>query len=599
MAVKITERFSTTCSVVSSNNYDTCGTITRSSISYLTPSQLEDLFAPNGLFADLDAWFKTSLEMKACGTRTNGFYDWLMSSADNVRGKTLMNIMRLDRNPSLMFPFIMGRQNSIINTDYWYVSGGLANNGSYNVDSPDTAIGTLTAGPLTTAQKNLGAAGDRIIRVATRAGYDMDEKWFVDRDVVHIFTRTAGVSGDGAWKVLASAVSTARDYVDVLVTSQNDGSTMPYDATAGATSGGVLVRGVNNVNDYERWCNNRPNLDGKKQVPFWVQTMRRTRCIDEQYKEYYKRLNEPGVNEAFRAFGDLSIAERNAQDEAEYQKAFVNAFLFNKPISANQTLANWQSLEDITTPTGYSLDPITGGKLIAKRANFKGVKQQLFECGQYRDLANQVLNLDEFLQLNYDIKRARETQNRMVKSIDWWTDSSFAVKFNQAYFQYLARQYGDNFRTNANVVPKNGENGLGMVWDSYRFQYPAGIDINIITHPTFDDFRNENRLAGQESVGTMLLCLDIGKPGPGGGTIYWSRLAANRKVHSLGDLDKLAAIDKDWACVMESVTQEITLSSETGTVIVECPANSFWISGIADAVPGTSGKTTPYTDLYV
>src|SRR5437879_2594415 len=44
----------TPCKVVVSNNYDTHGTITRASIAHLTPSQLEDLFRPSGLFADMD-----------------------------------------------------------------------------------------------------------------------------------------------------------------------------------------------------------------------------------------------------------------------------------------------------------------------------------------------------------------------------------------------------------------------------------------------------------------------------------------------------------------------------------------------------------------
>jgi len=90
----------TPCQVEVSNNYITCGTITRASVAHLTPTQLESLFKPSGLFADMDAWFRTSFEMKACGTRVNGLYDWLMSSQRGMGN--LLDKTSIDRGPSLL-----------------------------------------------------------------------------------------------------------------------------------------------------------------------------------------------------------------------------------------------------------------------------------------------------------------------------------------------------------------------------------------------------------------------------------------------------------------------------------------------------------------
>lgn len=593
MAVKIAARFAAACSTVFNNNYDTCGTITRSSIESLTPATLETFFTSGGLFADLQAWFKTSFEMKACGTKTNGLYDWIMSGADRTVGRSLISIQKVQQNPSLLFPFVLGKQDSVINTDFWAVTGGAANS-AYTGDLPATAAGTFTAGPLTAADKALGAAGDRVIRVVSRYGVDLDPKWFNPSQVVHIFTRTAGVAQDGAWKVLAAEASTDLSYVDVLLKSQNAGSTQNFLATPNS---GVLVAGVNNVNDFEKWCSNMPNYDGRKRVPFWIQTMRRTRCVDSQYREYFARLNTDGVNEAFREFGDLPLTERNRQDEVNYQKNWVNAFFYNKPIDANQTLANWKSLSQITTPSGYSIDPGTGGKLIAYRANFVGIKEQLFQCGRYKDLQNQPLNLYEFLQEIYNIKRSRESQGRTVSDIDVYTDTVSAADFMTAYVGYTAREYGNTFRFNKEI-PQGSNPQLGFLWDTYRFKFPAGVNVNIVTHPYFDDFRSANAAESQESRGCMYLILDMGKPGPKGGTIYWSQIASNRKVHTVGEVEKLAGLDKDWACVMEGITQEITLTSETGTAVCECASNSLWIGNVAPVPPITTGKTTPYTDLY-
>jgi hypothetical protein len=582
MSIKISERFAKTCQVVYHNNYDTCGTITRSSIEYLTPSQLESLFTTGGLFADLDAWFKTSIEMKACGTRVNGMYDWIMSGADRSRMKNLINTQKVQKNPSYLFPFILGIQDSVINTQYWYIDTGYANS-AYTAD---------VTGPLDAGDKALGAATDRVLRLKSRYGVEMDEKWFLDRDRLFIIGRNGlGITQIGQWKVLASATAADKTYVDVLVKGENAGSTQAYDA---APTSGVVVVGVNNVNDYEKWCSNRQNFDGKKEVPFWWQTMRRTRCVDQLYKEYYARLMSSGVNEAFKRFGDISIAERNKQDEENYQRNFVNAFFFQKPIDANQTVANWKNLDDISTPTGYSIDPGTGGKVVAKRANFIGVWEQLRQCDRIRDLQNNKLNFYEFLDENYRLKRARQSYGQVVKSIDWVTDESYAALLITAYTEYLKKEYGSTNVQFGIDITKTFSNDFGFTWRSMAVKFPAGLEINILTHEFFNDLRDAAKTEGKESAGINLWAIDWS-------TTYWAQLGSNRKVHTTGDIEQLARLDKDFACVMEGLTQEVTLVSESGTVVCQCPNNSTLIVGARDDVPDTNGKSaaagSTYTDL--
>ena len=573
MAIKIEDRFSSQCAVVSNNSYDTCGTITRSSIDYLTPAQLEDLFAPGGVYADLEAFFKTAIEMKACGTRTYGLYDWIMSGADRTKGKTLLSIQRAQQGPSTLFPFIMAKQDSVLNTDFWVISAGYTFAG-YNAG----VTGPLTADDKTDADAdNTGVL--RIIRVITRYGVDLDEKWFNPRDVVHIFSRATGVTEDGQWKIHASALATDKTYVDVLIEDQNAGSDAPY---AIAPEAGVVVSGRNAVNDFESWCHNTPNIDGRKMVPFWFQTSRRSRCVDAQYKEWFARLKTSGVNAAFDMFGDLDLAKRNKQDELLDQKKWVNDFFLNKPLQY-QTLADWKSLDDIVTPVGIRLDPGTGGRVVTKRARFIGVKEQLRRCDRYRDLANQPLNLLELFDELYRIKRARETNGGTTTSIDIYTNSAYAVYFQQAMIKYYKDFWLDQVRIN--ITPGQNEQ-LGMAWDSYKLIYPAGLTINIITHPHFDDWYSANNTESQGSVGNMMLILDLGKGG-----IYWSQLASNRKTHKTGDLEALAKIDIDYKCVMESFVDEVTMTSDTGTVIVECPINSLWVEGIAMSPLVTSGQT--------
>jgi hypothetical protein len=589
----IATRFQETpCTVVVTNNFDTQGTITRASVAHLTPADLENLFKPGGLFADMTSWYRTQFEMKACGTKTNGIYDWLMSSIRDVRG--LLNTEKMDKGPSLLKPFIMARQDSVINKDYWAIVGGSAKS-AYTGNSSNGAIGTATVGPLTTADLGLALSGnDRIIRVVTRYGIDMDSKWFLNRDRIHVFSMNAGQSLRGQWKVLASEANDDRTYVDVLVTTENAGSTTPYDATPTA---GVILAGTNNVSDWESFCANRPTLDPRKRVPFWYKTDRWGRRVDSEYKTVFAKLME--TNEAFQQFGDLPLAERNRQDEEERQHRWVNDFFFSKPISANQTMANWQSLEQITTVQGDVLDVGLSGKLVAYRANPVGVMEQLRACGRIKDLQNNALNFYEFLDENYRIMRSRRSQGRAVDTLDWWTDSQTAARIETAFFNYLKAEYGDILR----IQVEEGSNELGFTWRIYKPKFPAGLKIAIVTHEFFDDMVNAFANENIASAGRVMWCLDAGKPGPKGGTIYPGKIGDNRKMRTLGELEQLARFDQTFACTMEYITEDISLISQTWTAVCECPSNSCAIIGMSDAVPVTTGKSaafgdTGYTNLY-
>lgn len=580
--VTISERFTAACSPVISSNYDTCGSVTRATVSHLTATQLTSLFAPGGLFADLDAWFFHSIEMKACGVRRYAMYDWIMANADRELYRGALTTVKAVKSQSLLHPFVFGRQESIVNRDYWKVTTGYLS----------SAYTAEVTGPLTAADLAKGVGTDRIVKVESRHGVPLDPNFFREKDSIHIFNDNGGFLEHGQWKVLAARSDSELTYCHVLLRSMNSGSNERW-ATAPIT--GVVIIGVNNVQDYEKWCQNLPTIDPRKRVPFWFQTFRDARCIDSEYKTVYKRLYDS--NPAFREFGDLPLAERNRQDELESQKRFVTDFFFNKPIGPNQTLNLWENLEAIYTVAGTVLDPGTSGKLVGRRANWIGVKEQLRVCDRVLDLQNNPLNFYEFLETNYDIMRARQSgsQKRKVTDIDWWTNSVFKAQFQLAAYQYYKDRSLDTLRT----VAKHGEvTELGMVYDSYIFHRPAGVRINLLSDEFFDDWYSEFDAQGVGHTGNLLLALDIGKPGPNGGTIYWAQLAANRKVYTTARIEELAKFDPTYRCVMDNVSQEQTLKSETGMPVIECPLHSMWLENFSDSTPVTTGKSVPYQNLY-
>lgn len=585
--IAIDERFATACQQVISTNYDTCGTVTRSTIEYLTVNQIDALFRPGGLFADLDSWFRHSIEMKTCGVPRNSFYDWIMANADRAKWREAVDPgVRGVGTHSLMQPFIFGIQESEVNRQYFKVTTGWAN----------SAYTAVTTGPLSVAEKALGVDADRIVRVESRYGIPMEEGYFRDRDVFHLFNSESGLNKHGAWRVVASASADDLTYVDVLVKSENAGSTEPFVADP---TTGVILLGINNVNDFEKWCHNRANVDNRKRVPFWFQTRRYARCVSESYREVYAELMR--TNKAWEQFGDLPLAKRNKQDEIAEQDKFVNAFLFQKPISTNQTLTLWTSLDNILTATGENVDPGgLGGEVMAKRANFIGVREQLRVCSRVFDLANQPLNLLEFFRLLNGMYRARKDAgkgNGAIMDIDFHTSDFYRGQFMTGMLEYYKDVYGDTMHLNMMIAGKEHEQ-LGIVWDSYRIKSPGNVRINIISHAFFEDYKDQFIDQGINSAGNLLLGLDIGKPGgASGGSIYYAHLKSNRKTYTTARLEELAKVDPTFRCVMEYRSLEQTLQSETGMPIVECPLHSAWLENFNDAPPVHTGEVAPYDNL--
>lgn len=599
--IAISDRFVDQCSPVIGSNFDTCGTVTLSTIDHLSKDDLDAIFRTDGQWKDLTAWFFHSMEMKACGVRKYFWYDWIMANAERSAFRSAFNAAvmagsKVVRGQGLLEPFVKARQVSVVNRGYWKMENSIRVAEYAATPTTNQAIGDITDGPLEAT-----TGGQAVIRVSARHNIPNDSNEFLPGKVIHLFTVSAtGVHQISSYKIVDSASDDSLTYIDLLVVSENAGSSSPFfqAATTGASNtSGVIVPGINNVNDYEKWCHNRPNIDPRKMVPFWYQTYRETRCVDAEYMEVYQRLLV--ANPAFKEFGDLDMAERNRQDEHEAQKAFVNAFFFQKPISANQTLSNWESLEDISTFTEVDLAPGLGGKLKAKRANWVGVVEQLRACGRVKDLYGNQLNLEEFFAEIRQIAKARRSQGRKVTHIDVWMSELMRKQFYLGMIAYYKQIFGsDNLQFNFQLGQNNED--LGITFDTYQVLYPSNVKINVISDEFFDDWYDEGA-AISEQLGwahNLILILDIGKPGPQGGTIYYAQVAANRKTYTSAKIEELARLDKNFRCVMETTSQEQTLQSETGMPVVECPLNSLWIQGVRLMPPDHTGESAEDSDLY-
>lgn len=565
----IADKFAT-CSPSISNSYNSCGTITRSSLKSLTPAQLITAFQDgSGNYRDMVSTLKNAFELKLCGIKTNGIYDWLMSSASSKGG--MLNKKNISSTESYIEPYILARQKSIINDAYWTIETGFAT-GAYTVGVTGS-LADLTG-------------GTRVIRVYSRNGIDSANEWFVNSHKVHIFGRaTDGTAQRGQWKIVRSIVDVASGHIDVLLASENAGSSTAFET---APTSGFLIIGTNDVSDWESWCNNRPALNPNRLIPFFFQTSRQALCVDSHYKEYLNRVME--VNPLFEVFGDVPLAERNRQIGERAQNEWVNSFFWGKPL-ANQTISTYTSLGQITS---------VAGTLMGYRANAVGVYEQLKNCGRVVDRQKQKLYIKDLLNDIYLLVRARETSGIPNKSVDIYTDTETADLFKQGMLAYFNNKSGGLMRYVAPITDGNigGDfQGMGFWATSYKVDFPAGVMINIITHSFFDDMLSAAKTedsatdTSDGSTGRFLWILDLGK----GGSIYPGIIGSSRVSTTVDEIDLLRKVNTSYSCVISNPTRDLTLSSTTWTVIVECPASNLIYENFTSDVP--NGVTTAALDV--
>lgn len=553
------------CSVITNNSYDTTGTLTRADISPATPTEVLSWFwdSSDSTWNPMKTWLAHQFEMQMCGIRRMGFWDWVMSGTKDM--SALWKPRSVARGPGLIEPFILGLQDSVLNDESWTITGGWKTGAASPFDTGSLYSVTPTVtGPITSL-----TGGDRVIRVQPKYTLTVDESYFIVGYKVLIQSLVSGVTKTSVYRIVDAQHEAASPptYVDLLIKAETDDSAAAWFDSS-ATTG--MVRLIPpNVMDVEAFCKNRINVNTKKEVPFWVQTTRQSRKTSSEYEKV--RTNLLKDNAWFAKFVDLSESERNRQDEIKYRRELINMLLFQEAISANQTLALWKNLEQVNSiNSGFTVDPGTGGQLMAYRANLIGVLPQLRDCGQALDWLNTQLDIKTWVETYiYPIYRARQSAGRPARSIDVFTDSDTAAQAEVAFVEWYKDRFGASATINLEANITSGEKSeFGFSWRSFKVPTkPAGVVINFIVHEAFDDLKDALG-ASYEQAGRYLWTVDFN------GSVYPAMVASNYKTHTVGELENLARIDSTFACVMENPTERVAMNSTTLTMVVECPSQS-------------------------
>lgn len=545
-------------------NIRQCGTVTQCNAKPVTQDELQSLYLKSGDFRVMDALFKHDMEIKMCEAVQNGLYDFFM--ANKVVVNKNIQTRRLSAGVLEIAPFVLARQFSPINNQYWKFTGGTTAGTTYDYKVTVSSVTNIPVDINSFPDRSTDGIGIRVMLHGKSTGGSVVEKMYE--------CGTCNDNGNGTMTL---------ELID-----KNAGTFLDADKVSAFAGGvGILRRGTPNVNAYEKWCTEAPTYLNWKNVPFWVEETRHSMCWSDLYQKWKKLVLEG--NMLYDEFFNLDETQKNKQLGKDWQDRITYQIFWGKGFQY-QTADAYDQLDDILDYDGSAFGlGVDGGRCVGKRASIVGIYEQMAQCQRIQDCQGAQLNLPALFQEFYNMMRVRKGAGRHnVMQFDCFTDSVTAEKINQAMMVYYVAKSNNTFRTTLDVsgaspgarFSETKKAEFGFYFRSYPLSFPQGVTFNVIWHEFFDDYIAAGTAALGASDNTTRVLWVLDSAG-----IYPGLISSDRKVLDTGKLKELAAINSSFGCVMKVPTRQQTLVSTTLTVIVECPKGNMIVENFSSAVP--------------
>lgn len=519
---------------------DSCGcTMTRATIEAWTSADIENLgFKEVGL----DKIIAQTKELRMTGVKQRPLMDLLISRMK--AGK--QNILGTDQhNRSVISPFTLVPQRSIVNSNYFVISAGVAD--------PGAGIGGVHAGSW-----NITVASDTGLFATTLSDV---EKYFLIGKYVTILTQdpVTKVGRTLQFKVTASVDAGA----NATVTIEPPYSAAGWAALTAAQQlvyhpgSGVVVNMANSVSNFESWCYQYPAENTVKLRDFWWQTMRRTWCYND---EYVKALNAPETGTWFKKFRTLALADQRKRQGEQEDRDFFNTVFYGDRINEHQTDTDYKNLPQVQDPA------VEGTCILEYKANTLGIRTQLAGCGKVIDMNNAPLDIDLIKELLYALRRHRGLDG--IADIDIMGDRFTYVLFQTAFIEYVKDRYGidtTRFYTPGQKLVFKDQ----VMWNYDTFEFPEdGVRINFFHDDYFDDLLAAFP-ANIKNRGRQLWILD------------WSDIdIAVTDVRSVNRQTNVA--DNLYNCIIQANVNHYQLQSKTVQIQIGDPNRHLIIENFND-----------------
>ena len=567
-------------------------TLTRAQVKGLTPN---DFAALANKETDLARVIANAAEAKALGVEERGLTTLLTSSITNI--KPLINKVNVAEQ-SIILPYIQRRQKSVINANYFVVTGGglasgetaseykLMTDGSTGQGEHGGSTGVLRGGDwrvdVSLGNSDWKSPITNIERYFLLGSYVIISGWRTDAEG----STTGGSDAyDSQFEVVGvKQKSGTPDEAQLLLRPVGRdiaaaGSLVDAHALSHyRPEAGVLQTVANNVNDYEAWCYNQPSDMSMRLIVNWLQTTRESRIVNQEYKETLAKIMDGKVNPFLNSMVYNPLAEQNRIAAQISQDQWTRATWYNQPIGSEQTPEGYMNLPAVT-------DPEDGTCTLEYKAQALGLKTLLYEGNRIKDNLGNPLNLDSVFGDLYYLKRNREQDGDRVSVIDCMTDRITANLIFEAMNNYYKTKYSWDVTRNVEINQKITHDGI-VLFNYNLYDIPeVGVQLAVFHDPFFDDLINvTSGLSGgqydgaaSENRSRTLWFLD------------WSDIKIGvAGTNSVTRKSPNPDVDRLYRCRMDSVEREYSLRSTKWTTMVDRPHRHLIIENFAEDIRVTA-----------
>lgn len=552
MPVDTTPTIFAKCTPLIRNDFDNCEGLTLCDVSPTTADELASIYIDgNGKFRKMGALLETLIEGKMCGIREHSLADFLIANA--VTYDEAFKMRAANSSVEEQEPFLRIRRKGVINANYWKYTNASSTPGT----APNSESYT------------------HYVDAVSISSIPANIEWFPEGIEIFILGMSSSGTAVRSAYVVVDAETLNDTTTRVYLNSRNAATALPGSKVQ-FTDIGLVLRGLNNVNDYESYCRQIPALNPNQQYLAWTQDTRWSTCEDDFTMEYKKRIVEN--NPLYREFIHVESVEYNKQQVKDFKARLANAFFFSKKISANQTETAWKNLDTIESLTLSTFSGLSA-RCVGRRANMVGVYEQLYECGRVFDLQGQILNVPELQQFLYDIQRVRRDNGDDANVIEIAVDSAYRVQFVQGLWRYLTGRYEGAIRAVMNI-PTEKTTDLGFTFTEFVLDYPAGLKLRIVSHTALDDLLTAHRQVSPaiENAGRWALILDWN-------SIHLGVISSESVTRRSASAEEWGKFNETALCTIKVPQKTMKLYSSKLAVVVDCPTSSLWLENFSFGVP--------------
>lgn len=524
-------------------------TLTRASIRAFTKEDFEDQgFKEVGM----DRIIAGTKEARMAGVRERSLTDLLLSRHVALpQGKGT-------GSQSIIAPFRLIPRQNVVNANYFQVEAGSAH--------PSAGVGSMPA----SAWRITVNVGSSPWVSSPSQGLKNLEKYFLPGQYIVVEYKDAdtSVARTAVFEVIEAANATSGSTEKAIVTVKPNKSTAGWAALTTAEklvyqpTLGQVSRLANAVSDYESWGHQTPAVNNMTLIDYWQQTHRWAHSYNE---EYIKALESPLTSEFYKKFRTLPLAKQRKEQEMMNEQVMYNTFFYGEEINELQTVNSYTSL-----PLVY--DPADPTCPIEYKSTTLGVRTQLAANGRVSDKQNNPLSLDDIFEMNYNLKRNKETTSGTISVNDFMTDRFTAARIRDLLLtKYYPTKYGTSINSYFQAGQKITFNGVTVLEYNVYDLPDQGIQMSIFTDPYFDD-RLSAFSTAQKSRGRSFWGID------------WTDVAINvLKTNSAKRTTNTA--DELYRYVITPNVKQTMLNSKTFEVNVGDTNRHILYENFSDATP--------------